>query len=293
MPPPEKVVRQFFDSSSEHPIIQTGKKFTGTTDTNEMGKQYIELIRQFGKIKLDFENAAKSIFEEDYSEQQKKKFENLTMQYYAGLKVVSDCLLHAAKQNHTQIGMERVEALHTKLKEDIVLYKSTVESVALNIADHQLRNIQKGEKVKLDEIIPHIKAVYDKVYHDAHNPFWRWIKSKFIKSDRAKEIDFLTEISKHPQCSESIRLQAMHLVHDKIVQTEMFGKEGKIYKGSKLGKLLEGIDKENITVEEDNDEKLVAFIFSQGLQDKIPDGIRDYLIQTDEEYRQKVNAVIQ
>ncbi|QLZ68166.1 hypothetical protein FOLKNPGA_00944 [Legionella sp. PC1000] len=189
--------------------------------------------------------------------------------------------------------MTTEEKEFTHLQDDISSYKKKVEEVAFAVADHQLRNIQKGEKVRLNEVIPHIKAVYDKAYEDEHNPFWRWIKSKFKKSDRAKEVEFLNQISKHPQCSESIRLQAIRLVHDKIIHEEMFGKEGKVYKGSKLGKLFERVLGKGDFFADKDGATLVDFIKENNLNDAIPDGLKDYLAKTDPEYGKSVTVVNQ
>ncbi|WP_133138243.1 hypothetical protein [Legionella tucsonensis] len=292
MKPPQRVVQQFFDSSEKNPINKIGADLKDKKEIGEMEGEYTKLIRAFGEIKLHFENAAKAILEGNCTDTSKEKFEERAMHYYTALQVVSGCQLHIAEQMRIQQKrtiMIRVETLHEKLKKDIDSYHNTVESVALEVADHQLRNINKGEKVSLDEVIPHIKAVYDRAYHDAHNPFWRWIKNRFIKSDRTKEIEFLNQISKHPQCNESIRLQAIRLVHDKIIKTEMFGKEGKIYKGSKLGKLLERVI-ENKNVEKDKDETLVDFINKNDLNDAIPDGLKDYLAKTYLEYGKSITA---
>ncbi|HHT0593238.1 TPA: hypothetical protein ACTXXA_002009 [Legionella anisa] len=295
--PPKRVIEQFFESSLGHSINTIGKNITGTDDTSQIESEHLKLIRQFGKIKLDFENAAKVIISGNYTDASKENFEKLTMQYYVALKVVSDCLLHMAQQKriHAWTSTLKVDGLHTKLKGDIASYQNTVNSVAIAVADHQLRGIKEGEKekVRLDEIIPHIKAVYDKAYHDAHNPFWRWIKNIFKKSDRAQEVEFLNQISQHPQCTESVRLQAMRLVHNKIMETEVFGKEGKVFKGSKLGKLFEGVLKKGDFFVEKDDQTLVDFISTHDLKDKIPDSLKDYLMQTDETYLQKIKSAAQ
>lgn len=295
IPPPKRVIKQFFESSLEHSINTTGNNITGTNNISQIETEHIKLIREFGKIKLDFDNAAKAIFDGNYTDESKKNFEELTMRYYVALKVVSDCLLHMAaqKRTHGWKSTLKIDELHTKLKDDIASYQSTVNSVAVAVADHQLRNIKEGEKekVRLDEVIPHIKEVYDRAYHDAHNPFWRWIKGKFIKSDRAKEIDFLNQISQHPECSESIRLQAIRLVHDKIVQAEMFGKEGKIFKGSKLSKLFERVIEKG-AIEKDKDESLADFMDRHNLREVMPESLKNYLAEHDSDYRKKVQTVM-
>ncbi len=190
----------------------------------------------------------------------------------------------ARKKNRRVMVAEEKE--HDILKDNIISYKRTVESVALAVADHQLRNINEGEVVRLNEVIPYIKTTYDKAYQEEHNPFWRWVRSIFKKSDRAQEIEFLNQISQHEACTEFVRFQAACLVHDKIVNTEWFGE------GSKLGKFLGAvIDKGEFFVDKKNNENLVHFIQEHHLEDQMPKSLKDYLADNDATYQEQAAEV--
>jgi hypothetical protein len=167
-----------------------------------------------------------------------------------------------------------------ELKENIGEYKKQVTDVAVAIADHQLsNNMIKGESVNLKDVIPRIKLAYDNAYTNDHWALTKWIKSWFTKSDRAQEINFLDQISKHPDCTEFIRLQAACLVRDKIYQTEMFGNW--FGGGSKLGRLLDGVvGKGKFTIDTNTHENLVDFIKTKGLSNQMPKSLKEYLAQT-------------
>lgn len=154
-----------------------------------------------------------------------------------------------------------------------------VNRAVQNMGEHQLTSIKKGEDVRLNEIIPNIKSAYDRAY-DQHNPFWKWVKQLFQKSDRAKEINFLNALSEHKECSEFVRFQAIRLVHGKI-QTEWFGE------GSKLGKMLGGLlDNGKFFVDKNSDETLVNFLEQhEELKELMPDSLKDYLAEQDKEYK--------
>lgn len=45
IPPPKKAIRQFFESSLQHPINEIGEKITHTQDISQMADEHIKLIR--------------------------------------------------------------------------------------------------------------------------------------------------------------------------------------------------------------------------------------------------------
>ncbi|WP_454780424.1 hypothetical protein [Legionella sp. WA2022007384] len=286
-----KGASRFFESSFSSVMNKLKDEIIKGDNREKRGDQYAELIIEFELAKKKFEDAAKSIREGGFKEkkdaaksikeggfkEKKEEFEKSTMQYYAALKVFSECHLGIHNQS---ISMVNLEKEHKTLAGNITSYKNTLEEVALAIADHQLRDIEEGEEVRLEEVIPHVKKVYEQAYHDEHKSFWRWIKINVLRqSDRVQEIDFLNSISQHPDCNEFIRLQAARLVHDKIIATERFGKNSKL--AQQLGEVTE---KGHVSFDENSPTKLVTFLYDNHLDDKIPDSLKEYLKQNREKY---------
>ncbi|AWN74003.1 hypothetical protein LEAN103870_00130 [Legionella anisa] len=274
------VALRFLELAQESPMQVISKTLQSKNDWGKMIKEYGRLQEQFNAIQSRFTDAVENVVED------KKEFEEATKQYYAALLVMTDCQVYMAnalgkrlKKDDTE---ERINLLKNEsqtLSKNIEAFKMNVNRAVQNMGEHQLTSIKKGEDVRLNEIIPNIKSAYDRAY-DQHNPFWKWVKQLFQKSDRAKEINFLNALSEHKECSEFVRFQAIRLVHGKI-QTEWFGE------GSKLGKMLGGLlDNGKFFVDKNSDETLVNFLEQhEELKELMPDSLKDYLAEQDKEYK--------
>lgn len=262
------------------------KKIHSQNNWFEKMTQYWNVVRQCQSSKLKLERLAKEMIEaKNFSEDQKVVISQTAEECHQGFIALAKAQLHLAQvlfKSGSEIGRGELEGEFSKLQENISSYKKTLESVAVAIADHQLRDIREGENIRLDALIPYLQKVYDNVYQEK-NPFLRKIKNALKNSDRVKEIEFLNDLSKDPECTESIRFQAICLVRNKI-KTEFFGK------GSTLRKLLESIDEQSI--EKDSDEKLSQFISTRpNLMNKMPQSLIEFLAK-DEGWQQTMSTEV-
>jgi hypothetical protein len=256
---------------------------------------YQENLKDFVSLKREFNEAAEAIIKGNCTTEQRKIFADAARRYWIALKVDVKGQSHLAVALETKsllgIGHDKLDDLDTVgrldylnqqnqlLNANIDSFNKQVARVAVAVADHQLNNIKLGENVILNDIIPHVKNAYDYAYTKEHNPFMRWLKSFFIKSDRAMEVDFLNKLSQTEGCNEIIRAQAVSLVHNKILETEWFGGSSKL--GKLLGNLLEG----KFNAQKGEHGKLTDFIRShQELQEAMPESLQTYLTEHDQDY---------
>ncbi|KTC85920.1 hypothetical protein [Legionella drozanskii] len=117
----------------------------------------------------------------------------------------------------------------------------------------------------LDEILETLHNSY-KASYQAMNFLWRLIKQFFQRSERDQEIEFLATLSKTEGCTDSIRMDAIALVHNKIAN-ETFGSETTFGSGSRLREILANLfaQKED-TVEMSEEDELSLFINEHNLE---------------------------
>lgn len=268
---------KLFSSTEQSPYEVFINKVQSQKTWFDKMTQYSKIIHQCQSSKHQLERLAKEMIEnKNFSEDQKESISRAAEECHQWFIALAKSQLHLANEllkSKSEIGRGEIEKELLKLQTNILSYKKTLESVSVAIADHQLRDIGEGEIIRLDKLIPYLHKVYDNVYQEK-NPILRKIKNALKNSDRIKEIEFLNELSKDPECTESIRFQAICLVRNKI-KTEFFGK------GSTLRKLLESIDEKSI--EKNGEEKLSQFISTHSnLMNKMPQSLIEFLAKDDE-----------
>ncbi len=257
-------------------------------------QDYQELSKAFSVHQKNFYDCAEKIVSKGATLSNRQEFEKATRQYYKALELLQQCQLNMAnallqhKRTEKSNFGNRVSFLELQfevLDTGVTNFKNKIQDVAKKLADKQMKTPIKGETVNLENSIPVIAAHYKQAYDESYgvSGFWRWIKNIFQKSDRAKEIEFLNAVSTHVKCNELVRAQAVALVHNKILDSEMFGK------GSQLGKLLGNLLEGQVLDKKGAHENLAQFLeANKDLKGMMPENLKEYFDENQKDYDSEI-----
>jgi hypothetical protein len=136
------------------------------------------------------------------------------------------------------------------LQKNIVKFSTDLGECATYLSERGLR-VSPSEK-SLEASLENLNTSYQAAYQSMSS-FWRWIKQLFQRSERNLEIQFLTVLSATEGCTDSIRVRAVELVHNKIMD-EYYGS------GSRLKDLLGALALKRDSVEMGEENELSTFL---------------------------------
>lgn len=213
----------------------------------------------------------------DNSEQKQIKLEKATIHYLRYLELKNECLkkwvqvLARDKDDEDVFRgfFKQTQRYTLKLQKEIVTFKENLSRFAVRHNDPLRKKLDNPKSInEIQNTLATLNENYCSAYEKI-NPFWRWIKYLFQRSERAQEIQFLQELSTRPSCTNFIRVEAIKLVHNKIVASETFSA------GSKLKNMLADVGEQ--TYENDEEQSLSSFLDANNdLIDRMPQGLKDY-----------------
>lgn len=157
------------------------------------------------------------------------------------------------------------------LEQEIDSYKTEICSL---FEKKIINSLGKHNEISIKSIASLYEDAYTQSWGD-----WAWIKKLFRNSDRAQEIKFLNLLSEHKDCDELIRVQAAALVHNKILDSELFGRRSQL--GKLLGKFLEGK-----APPEGEHGNLAKFLeLHEDIKESMPESLKLYFKVNQQEYR--------
>ncbi|QBR85146.1 hypothetical protein E3983_12760 [Legionella israelensis] len=180
------------------------------------------------------------------------------------------------------------------LKENIALTKNKIKAFedAMNEASLQLiknnlysdstcqnENHKKLISINLKAAIDNLESEYSHAYDQAYGKtgFWRNFKNWSRKKERDLEIQFLKDVSNHPDANDAIRYEAMLLVHNKISESEVFSDK------SQLKKILDNLTLPDFTGFKDEQNDLNRFLKAHK-DIRLPTGLSCYYEKHKEQY---------
>jgi hypothetical protein len=228
--------------------------------------------------------------EKDTISNPEQEWERAVKRYLNALEVCWQCQEKLKDELNKSIGKKEFKERHgqlqplvAQLSDKISEFKIEIQSSSIKMVEKKLPNLSEGTKLNLQAAMTGLQSFYKKAYDEAYGikGFWRWIKDLFQKSDRAKEINFLGAISAHENASDALRVQAISLVHNKILESEMFGE------GSKLKHILERLSKAKVGGGED-EESLAEFLARhEDIYAKMPQRLKQYYLENKEDYSKR------
>ncbi|HHT0592685.1 TPA: hypothetical protein ACTXXA_003610 [Legionella anisa] len=300
----------FTVESSEESIQNIANNLKRESDWDEKVKKYQKFSIPQTQHKDHFHECAKKILISNTTSNNRQLFEKIlirgtknssthafekaTRQYSEVLKLLLQCQLDMAeallKPDHTEnysfnYWIKLLEFQFEAIDNEVNDFKEKVQNVSVKLADTQVKTL-KGEPVNLKNSISEIATHYEQVYDQSYgeSKFWRLIKKIFQKSDRDKEIKFLNAVSANKECNELIRAQAVALVHNKILASEMFGK------GSQLLLLLKRLLENSDQVEKADQENLIQFLESnEDIKKMMPNSLKEYFEANQREYNLRID----
>lgn len=262
---------------------------------DQMHSDLAEFLLKIAEFRQQFETAKEDLLSEA-SELSHQNYENASLNYLYCLELRSLChkkmaeALLVDKRTEKPSFADRFNLLLSEqnlLKQDVQEFKLSLEKAALDLAEKQIEQPVENQKISLSAAIANLNNSYQKAYDKNYgvSSFWRWIKDLFKKSDRVKEVQFLSALSSHSECTDGIRCQAISLVHNKILADELFGQ------GSKLKTILGNLGKAKIDTDEDNS-TLANFLENHSdLRELMPKHLASYYDKHSQDYSEKNNAI--
>ncbi|PJE09025.1 hypothetical protein, partial [Legionella sp.] len=116
----------------------------------------------------------------------------------------------------------------------------------------------------LESSLERLGTNYQAAYQSMSS-FWRWVKKLFQQGERDLEVQFLQTLSQTEGCTDSIRIRAVELVHNKIMD-EYFGSSSLFGSGSRLKNILGLLAQKRVEVEMGEEDELFSFIGEHGLE---------------------------
>ena len=254
--------------------------FTSNKDVmNEDTYNYLMTQVLQGAIKR-FESAKDAILSPGNIEKEvcQKEFEDSTQNLYQCIQVAITAQKNyvGSLQAKGAIDDETIGILNKNkdcIADCVNSFKECIHAVGVQLADLRIADPEKAKYSYLNPraALTRVADAYCNQYQK--EGFWGWVSSFFVKSDRVKEVRFLSELSQRADCDDRVLAQAMSLVQHKIYKTEFFGE------GSRLGKILDNLLQGRLKAETENTHSsLVDFVDSNtDIQEMMPDSLKKYL----------------
>jgi len=240
----------FFDVNLFDPKVQ---QYIDALKTNrelleQKDRSWAERILNLERILLDFRSLYAAFNKSGNSyldnENNANQYQNTTRQIYPAMALVHACFQRMIKELNTYPRTAEEKAIFNvryqellSLQQTVLFYPSQflirVNEVTNLIKERQIPVPGSSKLSSLRDVIRNLNNTYNEDYNASYgNSFWRWIKELFKKDYRAQQIQFLANVSDHPDCTDLVRKEAMELVNSAIMATEAFGS------GSRLGAVL-------------------------------------------------------
>ncbi|KTC82980.1 hypothetical protein [Legionella brunensis] len=228
-------------------------------------------------------------------QENRKNFELEAVKYLRALEAAQNCHLKLIEDLGKSINKKNFEAKYQFLDKErewldleTSKFKRHLEEVSETFIQKQITSPEKNAEIDLKEALDNLQHYYTLTYdtHYGESGFWRWIKNLLQNSDRVKEVNFLATLSKHPDCTDAVRMQAIFLVHNKINASELFAQ------GSKLKDILRGLSESNVHVRE-HDDNLAHFLSEHpDLGNLMPKNLRNYYDDNSKDYQKIGSATL-
>lgn len=215
------------------------KKFRCFLQLNETSEAY---FRDFQTAMCLFLNTSNSQPAKELQTRQ-VVFETTARQYHASLVQMNLQLekLRLNRSNKTShFKTPDVSQDIKQLQGQVLVLDTKIKAFDKSMQEASLRWIQDEStwqdvqpiSLNLKTAINNLQSEYSKAYDKAFGSsgFWRTLKNHVQKKERALEIQFLKDVSEHPEANDAIRYQAMLLVHNKISNSECFGEHSQLKK---------------------------------------------------------------
>ncbi|KTC88371.1 hypothetical protein Ldro_0794, partial [Legionella drozanskii LLAP-1] len=150
----------------------------------------------------------------------------------------------------------------TSLTEKIDTFSTNLSMCADYFHESSLRVPLPNDN--LSDSLGSLATTYQAAYQSMSS-FWRWVKKLFQQGERDMEVQFLQTLSQTEGCTDSIRIRAVELVHNKI-NDEYFGSSSLFGSGSRLKNILGLLAQKRVEVEMGEENELFSFIDKHHLE---------------------------
>ncbi|KTD32792.1 hypothetical protein Lnau_2440 [Legionella nautarum] len=224
---------------------------------------------RYGSSYLEFEHRKDQVTGADLSMNDclLQKLEQVAECYLRHLELLQECQQKWIEVYESEEENEEWDRAHYShmldaiqfLQKKIDKFSADLDACASYLSERELRVPSPNED--LEASLASLNEKYQAGYQSMSS-FWRWIKwikQKFQRSERDLEIQFLTTLSATEGCTDSIRVRAVELVHNKI-RDEFFGS------GSRLKDILDVLALKRESVEMGDEDELSSFITEHALE---------------------------